>query len=72
MKFKEITLDVIGMGCQNCVQTIEKALNKTDGVQSVKVSLDDEEAAIEYNAKKIDVDEMINVIQASGYDAKRQ
>ena len=70
--FKEITLDVMGMGCQNCVQTIEKALNNKDGVQTVKVSLDDEKAEIEYNAKEIDVDEMINIIQASGYDAKRQ
>ena len=71
MKFKEITLDVIGMGCQNCVETITNALNNTDGVQKVNVSLDDEEAEIEYNAKKLDVDELINVIQASGYDAKR-
>ncbi len=70
--FKEITLDVMGMGCQNCVQTIENALKQTDGVKTIKVNLDNEEAEVEYNAKKLDVDELINVIQASGYDAKRK
>ena len=70
--FEEITLDVMGMGCKNCVKTLEDALNKTDGVKSVSISLSNEEAEIEYNAKKLDVDELINVFQASGYDAKRQ
>ena len=70
--FKTIKLDVMGMGCQNCVKNIEDALNNSDGVKSVNVSLRDEEAVIEYNAKKLDVDELINIIQGIGYDAKRK
>lgn len=70
--FKTIKLDVMGMGCQNCVNTIENALNSNEDVKRVEVSLDNEEAEIEYNAKKLDVDELINIIQASGYDAKRK
>lgn len=62
----------MGMDSQSCVNTIEDALNNSDGVKSVNVSLRDEEAVIEYNAKKLDVDELINIIQDIGYDANRK
>ncbi len=70
--FETIKLDVMGMESQSCVNNIEDALDNSEGVKSVNVSLRDEEVVIEYNAKKLDVDELINIIQGRGYDAKRK
>ena len=36
---KDISMKIKGITCANCVQTIEKALLKTEGVESCKVNM---------------------------------
>lgn len=67
---KEIKLNVIGMGCQSCVKTIKDALNARSGVKQTKVSLEKEEAEIVYDSKIVEVNQLIETIKNSGYDAE--
>jgi len=42
-------IKVEGMTCQNCANTIEAFISKKDGVEDIRVSLEDKEAFIIYN-----------------------
>jgi Cu+-exporting ATPase len=46
---KKIVLNIGGMSCINCARTIEKELNKLNGVTHATVNLAAEKAIIEYN-----------------------
>jgi len=58
-----VELSVDGIMCSHgCVNTIEKALGNTAGVQFASVDFDHSSAKIEYNADEISEDEIIEVI----------
>ena len=51
---KRIVLDIGGMHCATCVQTIEKRLRKLEGIIYVSVNLAAEKAVIDYDPKLVD------------------
>ena len=61
---------VEGMVCHSCVNNIESNVSKLDGVQEVKVSLEDKNARIAYNPKIIDPDRLASEIDSLGFEAK--
>jgi Cu+-exporting ATPase len=63
----DITLTIGGMSCASCVARVEKVLNKVVGVESAEVNLATEKATIKGHNLK--ADELINVVQAAGYEA---
>ncbi len=65
---QNITLKIGGMHCAVCTQTIEKALNKKDGVYKATVNLALETATIEYNAAQISLAGIKKVIRDVGYE----
>src|SRR6056297_1304538 len=69
---ENITLKIEGMSCAACSQAVEKALNKTEGVSEANVNLPAEKAYIEYDPLKLDLDDLIKVVQNSGYDVARK
>ncbi len=66
--FKSVTIKISGMTCATCVNTIEKSLNSTDGVESVNVNFATESAKISYDPTIISIDGIYKVIKDSGYD----
>ena len=64
---KEVTLNIKGMTCSNCVLTLEKALKKTQGVVSAKINLTQNTALISYEEPDIDLSKIIKVIENQGY-----
>ncbi len=68
---KKIVLPIEGMHCAMCAQTIEKALNKKEGVKAV-VNFAGEEAIIEYDSDSVDVKELVKIVQDAGYDVKKK
>jgi len=64
---KQASLRVSGMTCAMCVQTIERALAKMDGVVSVRVNPANETAAVEYDDRKIEVKDLQQAITEAGY-----
>ena len=55
--------------CDNCVKTVTAAVNKVKGVESIKIDLDKKVAHVNFDAKKVRVEEIRKAIAAAGYDA---
>lgn len=64
---ERIQLSVKGMSCQHCVARVDKALSSVDGVDKVKVSL--EEARAEVEGSGLDPQTLIKAVVEAGYEA---
>lgn len=62
------TLNVQGMSCGHCVNSIEGNVGELDGVESVKVHLEDGKVDVTFNAEKVNLTEITEVIEEQGYD----
>ena len=60
-------LKIGGMTCATCVNTIENALKKKDGMVSVNVNLGAEKAYVTFNPSVLDIPDMKKVIEDVGY-----
>jgi P-type Cu+ transporter len=65
-------LDILGMSCVNCANSIKTYLTKVDGIYNVEVNFSSEMAGIEYNPYKISKDEIIADIRKMGYDVMEE
>ncbi|MDF2659929.1 MAG: copper chaperone [Paenibacillus sp.] len=63
---KNVTLNVQGMSCQHCVNSIEGAL-KEIGV-SGKVNLKGESVDVSFDEQKVTLDQIKEAIEDQGYD----
>jgi Cu+-exporting ATPase len=68
---KTVILPITGMTCANCVATIERNLNKLDGVELANVNLSSERATVAFNPQKLALDDIITKVQRAGYDIAR-
>ncbi len=71
-KSEKLNLRIGGMTCASCVQRIEKALKKTEGVQEAHVNLATEKAAVSYDPIQITPEKIAAVIQGTGYQVVGQ
>lgn len=62
-----VELKIKGMHCSACVGTIERALNKTEGVKKAVVNLTLEKARVEGN---VDFNQLIQAVENTGYEAE--
>lgn len=60
-------IDVTGMHCDGCVNTITKALTEIDGVSEAKVSLEYEQAKVKFSASKVSEEDFKTAIEGKGY-----
>ncbi len=65
---QSVTLKISGMHCAVCAQTIEKALNKKEGVYKATANFALETATVEYNPEQISLAGIKKVIRDVGYD----
>ena len=68
MTNQHIELPVVGMTCSACVRTIERVLNKTDGVSEATVNFATEHASVNYDPSLTNLEELVGRIKGSGYD----
>jgi len=66
-KRQEVALNIGGMTCTACAQTIEKALKKTKGVSKAHVNFATEKATIIFDPGVINLEEIGVVIDNTGY-----
>lgn len=62
------TLNVKGMSCGHCVNSIEKSVGKLNGVEMVKVHLQDGKVDITFNPDKVGLKDITEVMEEQGYD----
>ena len=61
---------VSGMSCTGCAQGIEKNLKRKEGVIEASVNFAAEKAHIEFDKDKLTKEELVKIIEDSGYEAK--
>lgn len=64
---KKVTVKIGGMGCEHCKNTIEEYLNKQEGIKAV-VSLENNNASIEYDDSKLSLDDIETFIEDTDYE----
>ena len=64
---KEIKLKIEGMHCTGCSSRLEKVLNNTDGVEKATVSFEEKQAIITYNESQIDIAQIKETIEGTGF-----
>lgn len=64
-----ITIKITGMTCMGCVNSVKAVVEKLSGVSRANVSLDANQATIEFDPNKISIDQIKTAIIDSGFDA---
>ena len=61
-------LPLLGMTCTNCANTIQRRLNKVDGVLNAEVNYANERATVTYVPGAVDRADLIAAVRQAGYD----
>jgi len=64
---ERIKLKIEGMHCASCAQTVEKALNRTEGIKRAVVNFTLETAMVDYNPLLINPEKMKKAVEKAGY-----
>ena len=62
-------IKIAGMGCDNCVRKLERALRAKDGVKEVRVDGIAGRATVTFDTAKTNLADLQEVITRSGYRA---
>ncbi|MDQ0157564.1 copper chaperone CopZ [Robertmurraya andreesenii] len=65
-----VVLNVKGMSCGHCVKAVEGSVGKLQGVNTVKVNLEEGTVAVDYNHDEVTVDKIKETIDDQGYDVE--
>ena len=66
---KTIQLNITGMHCNGCVNSVTRVLAELQGVQQVTVSLEKASAEIQFEESQIQPAQLIDAIEDAGFDA---
>lgn len=67
---KNLQLKIGGMSCSFCTETIQRAYERTEGVQQAHVSLAHEEAVIRYDPTRRTATELRDLLRGLGYTVR--
>lgn len=63
------TINVAGMSCDHCVQTITKAVMDVQGVKEVSVNLEGKQVSVDYDEREGALKEITGAIAEAGFQA---
>ena len=69
MALRDITLDVVGMRCDNCARSITDVLTALEGVAEARVSYALEEAQLSFDPTRTSLDAIVDAVDSAGYEA---
>lgn len=64
-------LSVTDMTCPGCAESLTHALHEIRGVKHADVSIASRSATIQFDERKITIDELEQVIQRAGFDVSQ-
>ena len=64
-----VEITIAGMGCDNCVKKLERALRGRDGIKEVRIDGIGGHATVTFDRARVNVPEIQEVIAKSGYRA---
>lgn len=62
-----LNLQVAGMSCGGCVNSVKRLLTALDGVQAVEVDLAQGRVTVDYDAARVGAEAMRRAIEDGGY-----
>ncbi|AEH35673.1 heavy-metal-associated domain-containing protein [Halopiger xanaduensis] len=65
---EQTTLEVRGMSCDGCEETVTGALEALEGVSAATASREDDEVRVEHDEARVDEATIANVIADAGYE----
>lgn len=63
-----VTLGISGMTCGGCVRSVGNVLKALDGVAKAEVSLEKNNAVVEYDPAKVGVEQMKRSVVEAGFE----
>ena len=63
-------LNVEGMSCQHCVNSIKKAVGELNGIRNVQVDLNSKKVTVEFDPQLVSVQTVKETIEDQGYEVK--
>lgn len=63
----EVGLSITGMTCANCVGTVERGLQRLDGVMEAQVNLANERALVRFNPTSLSAAQLVEQVERTGY-----
>ncbi|AUV84367.1 heavy metal translocating P-type ATPase (plasmid) [Salinigranum rubrum] len=69
MSTRTAHLDITGMSCANCSQTVGEALESLDGVREANVNFATDEGSVEYDPDEVTLRAIYDAIENAGYGA---
>lgn len=67
---EKVTLNVTGMSCGHCVNSVEGSVGSLSGVQNVKVHLSEGKVDVEFNPQEVSLEKIKETIDDQGYDVE--
>jgi copper chaperone CopZ len=64
-----VTMQVKGMTCGDCATKVQASLLEVPGVKSADVSLEKNEAKVEYEKEKVTLEQLVAAVKKAGYEA---
>ncbi len=72
MNHQNTQLDIRGMSCANCSQTITGAIEDLDGVESATINYATDEGSVTYDPEETSLAAIYAAIEEAGYSARRE
>ncbi len=63
-------IQIEGMACNHCTSAVTSALENTDGVTAVEVSLSEKQATVTFDETQISREDLVSIICDLGFDAE--
>ena len=63
-------LNVEGMSCSHCENSVKMAVGALNGVHSVTVDLKSKKVSVEFDSDKVSIGTIKDTIEDQGYDVK--
>lgn len=62
-------INIDGMTCNNCVKSVHNVVSKLDGVQTISVSLENNQATATFDDSQITAEQIASTIDDAGFEA---
>lgn len=67
---QNVKLNVQGMSCGHCVKAIEGSVGELEGVNQVRVNLEEALVDVSFNESQVSLDSIKETIEEQGYDVE--
>jgi Cu+-exporting ATPase len=67
MSYQKTQINIQGMSCANCSQTVSEAVSPLEGVSEANINFATDEGSVEFDPDEVTLGEIFGAIEAAGY-----